>query len=941
MIKSYIDSAHKNNPNKIALFNVDGDCITFKELIAGIEKVHQQFIQNDIKPNARIGLVMHSGLKASALILGILTYSTLIPINPDINEVEFSNLIDRLDIDILILDEESRLVPTSKKIESAKVILVKNDNNYFSIFSNNLSVINTDQYKPNYPPIYSLILETSGTTAKPKQIGLNANNLLASCKNIIYSLELTENDNCVHFLPNYHIGGIVDVLLAPIISGGSVICLPQFTSDFFYKSLERFEPTWFQAAPALLFEIEATFSKYQAQIHQSKLRFIRSVSAPLPKDLHLKIEQQFQVPVVEIYGMSEASGVVTSNPPNYNRKISSVGKKIQTDIKLLNHNNEECLANMIGEIYIKGSNVITDYLSQEKDLFKDGWLSTGDLGFYDEDGFLFLSGRIKDLINRGGEKISPIEIEHSLIGTFGIREATCFPVAHPTLNEEIACALVMENALVPPQLDELKSHLMRTLSHFKVPSIYIFTNEIPKNNTGKIQRHLLSKHFINQINELQKYTFDNIQATTGTQQALVALWEKTLDIRPVGITDDFFKIGGNSLKAANLISEIQSLYGETIYVSSIFEYPTIQHFSTYLEKFYPKIIEKIIGQKIFRDENIKPISSQDINNLRKKIWVSKNVPSISKSKNSSAIFILSPPRSGSTLLRAMLAGNPSLFSPPELYLLQFANLQERAKFFSGAHKSQLEGNIRCLMSAMELPAIEAQALMLNYEKDNLTAQEYYFELQNLISNRTLVDKTPANSVDIDTLNRAEDYFENPKYIHLQRHPYGMIKSFEEAHLDQLWYPRLLGKESSEIGEYPYSKRQLAELIWTILQKNILSFLDSVPPNRQFVIKFEDLVTNPEKQMKDLSEWLNIPFSIEMLKPQEPSAQRMVDGIYSHSRMIGDPKFHSHQGITASAAHSWHHVFDQDFLCAETWEVAKSLGYEDSISTHNKRDIYEF
>jgi hypothetical protein len=224
---------------------------------------------------------------------------------------------------------------------------------------------------------------------------------------------------------------------------------------------------------------------------------------------------------------------------------------------------------------------------------------------------------------------------------------------------------------------------------------------------------------------------------------------------------------------------------------------------------------------------------------------------------------------------------------------------------------------------------------------DLSTQEYYKIIQDLAHEKILVDKTPAYAVDLDILNLAEKYFENPKFIFLQRHPYGMIRSFEEARLEQLWFPRLIGKDYGAINSFPFNRRELAELIWIILNQNIITFLSSIPNDRQISIKYESLVKEPELTTTNLCNWLGVPFEESMLQPQQKTPNRMVDGIHDISRMIGDPKFHNHVGITASAADQWKSFYTHDFLSTTAQSLAQQLGYNETISNSSKRETFEF
>jgi LPS sulfotransferase NodH len=305
------------------------------------------------------------------------------------------------------------------------------------------------------------------------------------------------------------------------------------------------------------------------------------------------------------------------------------------------------------------------------------------------------------------------------------------------------------------------------------------------------------------------------------------------------------------------------------------------------------------------------------------------------------VFVLSPPRSGSTLLRAMLAGHPRLFAPPELYLLSYDTMAERRRWFARGHSSQLEGAVRALMQLQDGSAEDCARQIGLFEESGRSTRDFYQWLQTLAGQRMLVDKTPNYSVSLDTLHRAEEEFDQPLFIHLSRHPYGMIRSFEEANMAQLWWPRLAGPDASSAArECPYPGRQLGELLWLLIHRNIQEFLATIPSHRQHAIAFERLVADPAESMKALCRFLEIPYLENLLRPLDNPRSRMTDGVRDVSRMIGDPKFHTHRGIEAETADLWKSHYEEDFLGEPTWQLAHTLGYHESVANAGSRVTVE-
>ncbi|NEO76293.1 non-ribosomal peptide synthetase [Moorena sp. SIO4G3] len=420
-----------------------------------------------------------------------------------------------------------------------------------------------------------------------------------------------------------------------------------------------------------------------------------------------------------------------------------------------------------------------------------------------------------------------------------------------------------------------------------------------------------------------------IAPSTALEQWLSKLFAEVLNINQVGVEDNFLELGGDSIRGAILINQLQNKLNEIIQFVVLLEQKTVAKLTAYLEQHYPQALTKLLGENASVKTAIKPVLRQKINGehiadfqnrVRAKLQRGKNYPTGHTEKNPQAIFILSPYRSGSTLLRVILGGHPQLFAPPELELLAFDTLQQRKAAFSERYRFWLEGTVRALMQIKGCGASEAMGIMENLEASGTTTQQFYHLLQNKIlqnqSDGILVDKTPSYALDIETLERAERDFENPLYIHLQRHPYGVIRSCEEIKLEQVFF----------VEDHPFSGRELAEVVWQLAHQNILAFLQQITPARQYQIKFEDLVRQPQSSVENLCQFLGLEFHPEMLELYTDKQQRMTDGVTDASRMVGDVKFHQHQGINPEVAESWQQDYVFDFLGEQTWQLANSLGY---------------
>ena len=340
-----------------------------------------------------------------------------------------------------------------------------------------------------------MILHTSGTTSRPKMVPLSHKNLMASAKNISNTLNLNKDDICLNIMPMFHIHGLIAAILAPVYQSGTIITPPGFDALKFFRWLEEFKPTWYTAVPTMHQAILSRAPRNIEIIKTNPLKFIRSSSASLPSTVMQNLEQTFNTCVIESYGMTEATHQMTSNPlPPNKRKAGSVGLAAGPEVALLYKNsiinNDKDNRNITGHIIIKGENVTSGYINNPKanlESYFNGWFLTGDEGIFDTDGYLKITGRLKEIINRGGEKISPKEIDEILMEHESIQQAVAFSVPHEKLGEDLLAAVVLKENNMVNETD-LKDYCKNRLTKFKIPRKILIVKEIPKGATGKLQR---------------------------------------------------------------------------------------------------------------------------------------------------------------------------------------------------------------------------------------------------------------------------------------------------------------------------------------------------------------------------------------------------------------------------------------------------------------------
>jgi acyl-CoA synthetase (AMP-forming)/AMP-acid ligase II len=343
-----------------------------------------------------------------------------------------------------------------------------------------------------------MVLHTSGTTSRPKIVPLSQKNLCASAGHIASSLTLGTDDRNLNIMPMFHIHGLIAALLAPLSAGAHVSLTPGFNALKFFAWLDEVKPNWYTAVPTMHQAILSRAKRNQASVERSNLRFIRSSSASLPPQVMLALEDTFGCPVIEAYGMTEAAHQMAANPlPPMTRKPGTVGVAAGPEVSIMDQAGRFVPQGGEGEIVIRGPNVTAGYENNPKanaesfpaDPDDEGgqWFRTGDQGIVDQDGYLRITGRIKEIINRGGEKISPREVDEILLDHDAVAQVVTFAMPHDKLGEDVAAAIVLDDGAEVSEA-EIKDYAAGRLADFKVPRKIVFLDEIPKGATGKLQR---------------------------------------------------------------------------------------------------------------------------------------------------------------------------------------------------------------------------------------------------------------------------------------------------------------------------------------------------------------------------------------------------------------------------------------------------------------------
>ena len=499
-LERLIDLLGGGSGDSPAVLPVEGTGLTYEELRRAVRRLAGSLRAAGIGRNDRVAIVLPNGPEMALTFLAVASCATAAPLNPAYREDEFRFYMEDLRAKALITmpgdvpeahaaaGPEVHRITVHGSADGLRLQIFETSHSDDAGWSPVTTVPDVDFAGPDD---VALVLHTSGTTARPKIVPLSQRNLSVSAQNIARSLALTASDRCLNVMPLFHIHGLMAGLLASLTAGGSVVCTPGFDAFRFFSWLETSKPTWYSAVPTMHQMVLARAERHAEVAQAAKLRFMRSSSAPMPPVVMERLESVFQAPLIEAYGMTEASHQMATNPlPPEERRPGSVGRSAGVAVGILDAEGRLLGPGQRGEVAIKGPSVMAGYENNpeaNETAFTFGWFRTGDEGYLDEDRYLWLTGRLKEQINRGGEKISPREIDEVLLQHPAVAQAVAFAIPHRTLGEEVGAAVVLGEGASADER-ELREHASRHLADFKVPRRILLVPEVPKGPTGKVQR---------------------------------------------------------------------------------------------------------------------------------------------------------------------------------------------------------------------------------------------------------------------------------------------------------------------------------------------------------------------------------------------------------------------------------------------------------------------
>jgi len=488
-----VDHNCETKPDEVWLTSPEtGQVLTWKEVSKRVKYFSELLNSFRIKNGSSVAVASQNCIASCIAFLGI-AYSTFkaTPLNLVAGSKSMRYVIEHSETELIFVTQDCMHLVKEAIFgleKDIKIIEMHPENGPTDI------ELLIDKHKRNYvrpnPHDEALLMYTSGTTGNPKGVLLSHQNLIAAGRNVINAHNIKQEDIALCVLPIYHINGLCVTVMGTLISASGLVMPYKFSNNQFWKQMDNFKCSWFSAVPTLFAYL--LNGKTLPKFDKKQIRFARSASAPLSPEIHRQFEKRFGIPIIETMGLTETGAQILSNPlPPMARKIGSPGVAIGNEIMIGNENQEELPCNTPGEILVRGENVMIGYLKQPEEtsetLGPDGWLRTGDLGYMDNDRFVFVTGRIKELILKGGENIAPREVDEVLLEHQSVLEAAAFSVPSQIYGQTVEACIILKSKKNTSET-ELILHCHKRLGKFKSPEKIYIMEDLPKGPSGKIQR---------------------------------------------------------------------------------------------------------------------------------------------------------------------------------------------------------------------------------------------------------------------------------------------------------------------------------------------------------------------------------------------------------------------------------------------------------------------
>lgn len=472
-----------STPDKTFIGDTSGRRLTYAQLFEATERLGAELASRGVLPGDRVALVLPNSIAFPVVYLTLLAHGiTAVPINPEASLTEMDRILG-------LAKPLAVLVGAPLSLRDWRRVTGREPRTYIETIGRRLAFFGPDKRRHIFPG-FAEILFTSGTTGTPKGVGLSEEQLLFTARSVRDTHGLTEDDVAFSPLPLHHINAEVVGILGTLVTGSTLVIGEKFSASAFWDQVRESGATWVNAVPPIL----AIMAKRPIpEEGLPPIRFVRSASAPLPVPVLEAFETTFGIPVIETYGLTEAGSQVAANPmPPGTRKRGSVGLPRGTEIRILDEAGKVVPRKVTGEIAVRGEGVVTRYAVGGETAFRDGWFLTGDLGFVDDDGYLFITGRRTDMVNRGGQKVAPREVEEVLLTHPAVADVAVGGIDDPVLGQKVAAWVVLSGKVAEAKAEDvLLAHAKAYLSSYKRPEKIFFVKELPKSAAGKVKRHLL------------------------------------------------------------------------------------------------------------------------------------------------------------------------------------------------------------------------------------------------------------------------------------------------------------------------------------------------------------------------------------------------------------------------------------------------------------------
>jgi acyl-CoA synthetase (AMP-forming)/AMP-acid ligase II/thioesterase domain-containing protein/acyl carrier protein len=569
----------ERNPDQLALVALGFAPISYGDLLVQTDKIWDCLRDAGIKYGSQIGIALPSGPESAITTIAIAAHATCVPFNPRLSQSEFERELKRFNLDALIvpgrLDSAVRAAA-----ESGSYGLFEASKARASLADFSLRCVRRPKHaRASRGEVSSqsavLLLRTSATTGPSKLVPVTHGNMVDLACKMSHWFSFTADDRAACVLPTYYAAGSKLNIVVPLLLGQTITLPAAARPERLAEWISELRPTWFSAGPTFLQAVLDDLRSSQEPPPKHDLRFITSGSAYLPNRVRSELESILGCPILEVYGISEA-GVMAANPaPPAKRKPGTAGLIAEGELVIRGETGESLATGKIGEVFVGGPGLMPGYLGEAKPFgagIQDGWLPTGDIGIVDSEGFLTILGRTKEVINRGGEKVSPAEIEEALMLHDCVREAAAFAVPHPRLGENVAAAVVLQPETTITPLG-LRKFLRSRLAPFKIPQRIDIVESLPKSHTGKILRTELAESALHREHHIAR-------AEHPLEFQIMDIWRRLLQRSDIGIHDDFFEAGGDSLLATQMLMEVEAAVGSRVPQSALAEASTIRQLAT-------------------------------------------------------------------------------------------------------------------------------------------------------------------------------------------------------------------------------------------------------------------------------------------------------------------------------------------------------------------------